>query len=266
LSNQVVAIPAEESSVLVDNLLSFKLFDVTHQSCVMESFSKSSSVTLCTPIDPESGPYSRLHHFVTDTQHTPNDIIAAQADCPDKINLHEFMAFSGLRCGPRLQWLNIARELATPSLSFNREEVHTLITQAAWQLGPLSNGIREWHVDLSVSSFGNTLLCELESRLEKIKANWQEEVTVRTISMSDFSGPHSYISPFVSSYLWPSFGIDNGCGRSKAGMSTIAGDSKLDVPMDQRYQHKVRPFARRKFALEPARPNMHAGCDLFFDL
>jgi len=119
-----------------------------------------------------------------DTQHTPNDIIAAQADCPDEINLHEFIAFSGLRSGPRLQWYNIAREFASPSLSFNREEVHTLITQAAWQIGPLLNGIREWHLELGISGFGNVLLDELESLLTKIGANWQEEVTVRTIGAS----------------------------------------------------------------------------------
>jgi hypothetical protein len=92
-----------------------------------------------------------------------------------------------------LQWLNIARELASPFLSFRREEVHTLITQAAWQLGPLSNGIRDWHIELSISSFGNALLCELGSLLEKVKPNWQEEVTVRTIGESNISSLHTYL-------------------------------------------------------------------------
>ncbi|KAH9980609.1 hypothetical protein BJV74DRAFT_798017 [Russula compacta] len=151
-----IAIPAEESSVLVENGLSFR---AVHTST------------------PTSSPYSHLHHFVCGTQHTPNDVIAAQADCPKEISLHEFIAFSGLRSCPRLQWLNIARELASPSLSFRREEVHTLITQAAWQLGPLSDGVREWHVELSIPSFGRALLHELESLLERIKANWLEEVT-----------------------------------------------------------------------------------------
>jgi hypothetical protein len=109
--------------------------------------------------------------------------MAAQADCPKEISLHEFIAFSGLRSGPRLQWLNMARELASSSLSFRREEVHTLITQAAWQLGPPSDGVREWHIDLGVSSFGNALLRELESLLQTIKASWLEEVSVRTIGM-----------------------------------------------------------------------------------
>jgi hypothetical protein len=174
---------AEDTPAFLNTGRSFGLFDRFRKSCVMVSFSGSSSAKLCTPPIPESSPYSGLHDFVSGTQHTPNITIATQADCPDEINLHEFLAFSGLRCGPRLQWINIARELASPSLSFSREEVHTLITQAAWQLGPLSNGTREWHADLNISNFGGALLRTLGSLLGMIQSNWQEEVTVRTIGM-----------------------------------------------------------------------------------
>jgi hypothetical protein len=150
---------------------------------VIDALSESSIAALCIPPVDTASPYRYLHHFVSDTQHTANDTIASQADCPKEISLHEFLAFSGLRSGPRLQWLNIARELASPSLSFRLEEVHTLVTQAAWQLGPLLACIREWHIDLGISSFGNTLLRELKSLLERVKANWLEDVTVRTIGM-----------------------------------------------------------------------------------
>ena len=184
-----IGIPAEESSVLVNNGLSFRLFDRIRGSWAINSFDASNVSKLCTPPIPSSSPYTLLHRFLSGTQHTPNDVLAAQADCPKDLNLHELVAFSGLRSGPRLQWLNIAREIALPYLSFRREEVHILITQAAWQLGPLSDGVREWHVDLSIPGFGNTLLCELESLLEKIGANWLEEVTVRTIGASDISHP-----------------------------------------------------------------------------
>ena len=182
-----VRIPANESSVLVNNGLSFRLFDRTRNSWQIDSFSTSNVTELCTPPIPTSGPYRHLHHFVSNTKCPPNDIIASQADCPVEITLHEFFAFSGLRSGPRLQWLNIARELASPNLSFRLAEVHILVTQAAWQLGPLSDSVREWHIDLSISSFGNALLRELESLLEKREKNWLEEVTVRTIGASGIS-------------------------------------------------------------------------------
>jgi hypothetical protein len=178
---KVVFIPAMESSVLVENELSFGLCDRQRTSWVIGSFSETSVSNLCIPPIPKSSPYSSLHFAVCGVQHSPNRTIASQVDCPDDINPHEFIAFSGLRSGPRLQWLNIARELASPSLAFCREEVHTLITQTAWQLGPLSNGAREWHIDLGVPSFGEALLRELKCLLEKISANWLEEVTVRTI-------------------------------------------------------------------------------------
>jgi hypothetical protein len=208
---KTVQIPATESSVLVNNALSFKLFDRVRGSWVIESFAESSIAEFCIPPVPTSSPYSSLHRFVTGTQHTPNDTIASQADCPKEINLHEFIAFAGLRSGPRLQWSNIARELASPFLTFRLEEVHTLVTQAAWQLGPLSDDVREWHVDLGISNFGNALLGELESLLGRIKASWLEEVSARTIGMWNISDA-ALVSPVPSACLQSPLGFYNGLG------------------------------------------------------
>jgi hypothetical protein len=180
-----VRISAYECEVLRKNGLSFRLYDRMTRSWAGRSFQRSSVTSFCTPPIPVSSPYSKLHAFVSGTNHTSNEVIAAQAGCPPELSLHEYMAFAGLRSGPRLQWLNIAREATTPSLSFHREEVHTLITQAAWQLGPLADGVREWHLDLGNPSFGKMLLQELDALIGRIEANWQEEVTIRTIGMSD---------------------------------------------------------------------------------
>ena len=230
---KTVQIPAAEPSVLVDNGLSFKLFDRLRKSWVIESFSKSSVAEWCIPPAPTSSPYGGLHRFVTDTRHTPNDIIASQADCPKEINLHEYIAFAGLRSGPRLQWPNIARELASPFLTFRLEEVHTLITQAAWQLGPLLDDVREWHVDLGISKFGNALLGELETLLGRIKANWLEEVSARTIGTLNILDA-VLVSSVPSAYLQPPLGFYNGFGYLWAGLCTSAGGSKCDVSMDIR--------------------------------
>ncbi|KAF8260777.1 hypothetical protein EI94DRAFT_1747592, partial [Lactarius quietus] len=179
---KTVQIPAEESDVLVNNGLSFKLFDRTGISWAAGPF-ESTVAKLCVPPIPVSTPYRKYHSFVSGTRHTSNEVIAAQAYCPPELSLHEYMAFAGLRCGPRLQWLNIAREVPSPSLSFRREEVHTLIAQAAWQLGPLSGDVREWHLDLGCPGFGGTLLQELKALLGRIQDNWLEEVTIRTIAL-----------------------------------------------------------------------------------
>ncbi len=190
-----VQIPADDSDVLLNNGLSFKLYDRKSKSWAEWPSLGSTITNFCTPPIPALSPYGKIHSFVCGTHHTSNEVIAAQADCPPELSPHEYMAFSGLRSGPRLQWLNITRELSSPSLSFRREEVHTLITQAAWHLGPLSDGVREWHTDLGIPSFGWTLVYELEGLLERIEANWLEEVTVRTIGMLDSN--LRYVSPFV---------------------------------------------------------------------
>ena len=171
-----------------------KLHSMWRERIRLQASSGLTIARFCAPPIPVSSPYENIHSFVSETRHTPNEVIAAQDDCPTELSPHEYMAFGGLRSGPRLQWLNIARELSSPSLSFRREEVHTLITQAAWQLGPLSDGVREWHIDLEIPSFGRTLLHELECLLGRIEANWLEEVTIRTIGMLNHS--LLYITPF----------------------------------------------------------------------
>ncbi|KAF8270964.1 hypothetical protein EI94DRAFT_648803 [Lactarius quietus] len=180
---RAVRIPAHGSQILLNNALSFKLFDYNTKSWAGKPFIGSTIASFCTPPIPVSSPYNKIHTFVSGTHHTSNEVIAAQADCPPELSPHEYMAYSGLRSGPRLQWLNIARELASPSLSFRREEVHTLITQAAWDIGPSLDGVRECHIDLGIPSFGWTLLHELEGLLGRIEANWLEEVTVRSIAL-----------------------------------------------------------------------------------
>jgi hypothetical protein len=94
---KMVQIPAHESSVLLNNGLSFKLFDRTRRSWVINSLRSSSVEWLCTPSIPVTSSYSPLYPYVPGTQHTANDVIAAQGACPKEISLHEFVAFSGLR-------------------------------------------------------------------------------------------------------------------------------------------------------------------------
>jgi len=185
LSYSKIGIPASINDVLIVKGLeqSLKLFDRTDVSRAGYPSAPTIAHT-CAPRFHESTPYKTIHPFVSGTHHTSNEVVAAQADCPPELSIHEYIAFSALRSGPRLQWLNIARELSSTSLSFRSQEVHMLITQAAWQLGPLSDGVREWHTDLDIPSFGRTLLFELNSLLGRIEGNWLEEATIRIIGMS----------------------------------------------------------------------------------
>ena len=90
---KMVQIPAQESSVLVNNGLSLKPFDRIGRSWVIDPSSESGISRLCIPSIPKSSPYKRLCLHVSGTQHTANDIIAAQDNCPKEISLHEYVHF-----------------------------------------------------------------------------------------------------------------------------------------------------------------------------
>jgi hypothetical protein len=179
--------PAEESEVSVKNGLRFELYDTVKEEYILSSFSLNLD-PYCTLRLPEDGEqsYQHLQDAVAHTKHTHNETIVNQGDCPMNLSMHEQLAFSNLRCGPRLQWKNIARELRLNVLTFSREEVHTLITQAAWQIGPLSDDrvTREWHFELGVPDFGLVLIREAKDLLSRVEANWTEGTTVKSISVS----------------------------------------------------------------------------------
>ena len=178
-----VKIPADKERVCVNNALRFRFYDTKRSENVPSSFDVNLD-SYCTLRLPE-GIYCHLQYAVTHTTHLHNATIVNQGDCPMDLNIHEQLAFSNLRCGSQLQWKNTARELRANILTFSREEVHTLITQAAWQIGPLSNdgSTREWHFELGVSDFGHVLIREAKGLMSRVKANWMELTTIKSISM-----------------------------------------------------------------------------------
>ena len=184
-----VKIPTTEDKVCVNNGLRFRLYDIVKGEYAFPSFNTNldSYCTFQLPKDGEQS-YRHLQHAVAYTRHSHNETIVKQGDCPMNLSMHEQLAFSNLRCGPHLQWKNIARELRMNVLTFSREEVHTLITQAAWQIGPLSDvgAIREWHFELGVPDFGLVLIREAKDLLSHVEANWMEGTTVKSISVSLF--------------------------------------------------------------------------------
>jgi hypothetical protein len=77
--------------------------------------------------------------------------------------------------------MNILRELEAGSLTLRNEEVYTLLTQAAWQLGPSAADAfgREWHEEMKSREFRTRLYEVCLSILSNVQANWREVVTVR---------------------------------------------------------------------------------------
>ena len=126
-----------------------------------------------------------LAKYVNYTSHTPNDVLSAQADCPADLSLDEFITFGHLRSGGSLQWVNILRGLRSRTLNFRRHQVHFLLAQAAFQVGPLdlNTGAWIWHQELQNSSFCNDLLDELYSLFVDAGACSFDELMMSTISL-----------------------------------------------------------------------------------
>ena len=172
---------ATRASICVDNPLSLQLFDAGKGRWVVNPFTDCTVDDLCTYVLP-NGPYRPLQDTLSKTTHPPNLAIVKQSEASTELTLHEYLAFSELRSGSLLQWLNVARELRTGVLSFSRLEVQMLIAQAAWQIGPISSsGALSWHTQLECSQFGERLITETEYLLSKIERNWGHAVALQTI-------------------------------------------------------------------------------------
>ncbi|KAI0029346.1 hypothetical protein K488DRAFT_56572 [Vararia minispora EC-137] len=177
-------IPTAEGAILVNNGLTFCLFDLTR--IIWTSSRPFRTATLshhCISAMPSESKYAHLQYALDGTLHSSNAVIADQAACPKELNIHEHIAFGSLRSGGRLQWMNILRELRAQTLSFDAPEVLLLLTQAIWQVGPTcsdaSGARREWHVDLEDTNFCWAMLHEAHALVCSIGENWEKGILLR---------------------------------------------------------------------------------------
>ncbi|KAL6306962.1 hypothetical protein BKA93DRAFT_878262 [Sparassis latifolia] len=179
-----ISIPATEASVFVNNGLTYRLYDARRDLWAADFLQNCSKVSQrCTFSLPLTDPYQSMQYAICGTAHYPNAVLACQSECPMELDLHEYTAFGLLRSGGLLQWLNILRGIRARELSFEREEVHLLLMQAIWQVGPSQNGVRVWHVEPSNRVFGLLLLTELRDLLSSIEGNWSNVTSAKSIIM-----------------------------------------------------------------------------------
>ncbi|KAF8464895.1 hypothetical protein BDZ91DRAFT_795394 [Kalaharituber pfeilii] len=137
---------------------------------------------MCTFQLPKSS--NELQYALDSTDHTSNYSIGHQWKCPAGWSLHEYYAFTTLRAGFRLQWLNILREVRAGNLRLNRFETGLLFTQTIWQAGPLGTsetGARETHENLHDANFCHLLLNALEDCLTVLKENWLQHLSMQIL-------------------------------------------------------------------------------------
>ncbi|KAI9679782.1 MAG: hypothetical protein M1817_004796 [Caeruleum heppii] len=173
---------AHEANICVNNGMNYAYHDSKHNKWTSAMLESSRGVRDKCTFQLPSGPYGRLQYAVDSTGHTSNSVLATQGDCSETLTLHEFYAFGTLRSGHRLQWRNITRELVARVLNFGSLEVHFLLTQTAWQAGPMtrSSACRESHIDLEEEDFGRSLLWALRDAMATVEGNWQGATALRT--------------------------------------------------------------------------------------
>ena len=172
-------LPTSINEICVASGLTYHLHDGA--GWVVNQLGRNDVRSMCTPTLP-NGIYRSLQWVVQGTTHMPNEVIARQSECHPELLNHEYDAFGLLRCGNRLQWLNIARELRARNLSFGQEAVNVLILHAVWQAGPSEGSvIRQAHFHLAQPGFGARLIDELGVFWDSIQGNWLEVVAANTL-------------------------------------------------------------------------------------
>lgn len=192
---------AREERVCVRNGLKFQLYDKDNDTWASGPFDDASFAGFGTFELSTSSCYQHLSYTLEGTSHSVNQVISEQSACPKELSLHEHIAFGSLRSGSLLQWMNILRGLEEDILTFSSEEVKLLHTQAAWQIGPLSEDeSRECHQELEDSNFRKLLIDQSRRLLAKVQANWLEATSLSTVGES-FSNPNSQSCVYASMIL-----------------------------------------------------------------
>ncbi|CCA73756.1 hypothetical protein PIIN_07711 [Serendipita indica DSM 11827] len=171
------SIPATRAQIIKGHAGRWELFSIQHNSWIAQTGQSGLQEDLTFSVE---GPYASLQKYVSHTSHSPNSIIAALDSCPRGLSPGEYLAFSHLRAGNSIQWLNIARALCAQNLSFSEYSVFALILQAIWQVGPEARSdlahplLRDAHQDLADEAFGRELTRELFIVLESMHGNWKQ--------------------------------------------------------------------------------------------
>ncbi|RAL16905.1 uncharacterized protein BO97DRAFT_439831 [Aspergillus homomorphus CBS 101889] len=179
-------INVSESDVCLANGMCYKYFDNVLRCFTGDLVQTHAIATACTYKLPPSS--LSLQPFLfrpaeTPDGPSPNTVIASQHTCPDEMSLGEYKALCTLPLGIHIQWQNILRQLAAPSVVFNKVETCLFILQIMHQAGPpslVSVTLREGHRILNDDSFAAPLLREIKKAAAAIEQNWQsaEELSV----------------------------------------------------------------------------------------
>ena len=177
-----------EKDVCLENGMKLRYFDSNERfDCFVSRFENTDETTSsCTYRVPQSS--SALQKFLFRPAYNrngplPNTVIASQDLCPQEMSLEEYKALCSMPLGVEIQWSNILRQLAMPSVVFNKVETCDFILQIICQAGPpIQNSVmRTGHVILDDDRFATVLLAEIHKAAGRIEENWESAQELSTL-------------------------------------------------------------------------------------
>ncbi|KAJ9257552.1 hypothetical protein DTO195F2_5534 [Paecilomyces variotii] len=171
-------IDVTEKDVCLENGLNFCYFDQETNCFVTRFKTTDETASSCTYKVPRSS--SNLQKFLFRPAYSrngpsPNTVIASQDICPHDMSLEEYKALCSMPLGVEIQWQNILRQLAMPSVVFKKVETCIFILQIIHQAGPPTKDsvLRAGHVILDDDLFATVLLAEIANAAGRIEENWE---------------------------------------------------------------------------------------------
>lgn len=165
--------------VCVNNGMLFQYYDDSAHCFVAEfDIGNKKTATMCTYRLPDRS--SSLQKFLfrpadSSDGPPPNTVIASLNACPqDIMTFAEYRALCAMPLGIHIQWQNILRQLAMPSVVWNKTETCLFLLQIIGQAGPAGDSfLRRGHVILKDDRFAVALLTEIRKSAERIQENWE---------------------------------------------------------------------------------------------
>lgn len=185
----IVSFPVALDQVCLPNGLRLGLYDPGSGLWTAKQVTKPSFAELCSqplPTASAFAPLNTLFQTAAKMDHKPsaNEIIASQTDCPNTLTPFEYLAFQDLLHGTKLRWVQLLRELSSPTLNFGTVSMVLLVTQVALQVGApgVQGPLRVGHWVFEDAEFCATVGTQIKKRLDAIETNWREGQTLECLT------------------------------------------------------------------------------------
>jgi hypothetical protein len=192
-----------DEDVCLSNGMHFQYYDNSTRCFVAElDLGNETTATLCTYQLPERS--SALQKFLfrpagSSNGPPPNTVNPSLNVCPEDMTLAEYRALCAMPLGIHIQWKNILRQLAMPSVVWKKTETCIFLLQMISQAGPPADSfLRTGHVILKDDRFAVALLTEIRKSAERIRENWESAqellalilIIHRVLSLSNSTAIH----------------------------------------------------------------------------